>query len=214
MKKERNKTFNFEQQCRSFESERSARLLSFEDRQRIAFLEARRNGYDSADYICEYDRRSVFCAVPNLERACTIGLPAFIEVFFNGEVRSSQSFEYMDLIEDDLDLPELISKCHYYKGEEVNPFDKAFTDGEIQNKAMIWKYERFWILEHLNEEYHPERLSDYLSIGLRHFESEDKVPVSLKALLFNRFCKMQDRTDPEAFKTFYRKYYNVGQPQQ
>ena len=51
-------------------------------------------------------------------------------------------------------------------------------------------------------------LTDYLDAGLRDFCKTDDTPITLKALLFNRFCKMQDRTDPEAFKEFYQKYYS------
>lgn len=54
-----------------------------------------------------------------------------------------------------------------------------------------------------------EYLSDYLTYGLRDFSKFDKIPVTLKAMLFNRYAKnaysMKDAVS--GFKEFYQKYY-------
>ena len=116
----------------------------------------------------------------------------------------------------------LISHCRYYKGEEKNPFEVAArTDAEAQNKAMLWFYEQYWVNGNLRSyeagEPEPtlsEYFDDYLyNPKLRDFEREDGVPMSLKALLFNRYAKysgggMADAVDD--FKRWYRKYYRNG----
>ena len=46
-----------------------------------------------------------------------------------------------------------------------------------------------------------------MDAGLSHFEPYDNIPVTLKATLFNRFCKYMDRVDIEEFKKFYSTIY-------
>ena len=201
-------------QCRSSRNGGSARSLSFEDRLLIAEREAERSRYESIEYICDIDGKSVFCTIYDKKEACIVGLPEFIEVYYDGSVRSFQGFDYMDLIEDDLEAAELIKQCHYYKGEDVNPYEgKPVTDGTDQNKAMIWFYESFWVMQRSSGHTLTEYLNEYLAADLRSFEAEDKVPVSLKALLFNRYMKGSSDGNAEPFKAFYRQYY-CKQPQQ
>ena len=211
MKQNENKASQSKQQkqCRSSRNGGSAQSLSFEDRQKIAEREARRNGYESIEYVCDVDGKSVYCTIYDKTEACIIGLPEFIEVNYDGTVRSIQGFDYMDLIEDDLDAAELIKQCHYFKGEDVNPYDR--TD---QNKAMIWFYESVWVTQRSSGHTLTEYLNEYLAADLRSFEAEDKVPVSLKALLFNRYMKGSSDGNAEPFKAFYRQYYSSSeQPQ-
>ncbi len=105
---------------------------------------------------------------------------------------------------------DLIQFCKYYKGEETNPFEGKGV--ELQDKAMLWFYEKEWIqLNFTNEgrELLAEYINDYSTIGLSTFEMQSNTPASLKALLFNRHAKMSNSIfdDIEPFKSFYRQYY-------
>ena len=99
--------------------------------------------------------------------------------------------------------------CRYYKGEATNPYD-----GIDQNKAMLWFYESFWVNEMCrvqNEVFvYAEYVDDYQRAGLGSFAANDNVPLSLKALLFNRYARtaysMADAVEP--FKEFYVMYYS------
>lgn len=112
-----------------------------------------------------------------------------------------------------MDKKSYLQFCRYYKGEENNPYE-----GKDENKAMLWFYERAWVLEmqevnadkkqvkdHISFTY----VNEYLGCGLAEFEQFDNIPTSLKALLFNRYAKssysMKDAIEP--FKKFYKKYY-------
>jgi hypothetical protein len=101
------------------------------------------------------------------------------------------------------DMKELLKMCRYYKGEEHNPF-------RDQNRSMLWFYERAWIYEKQNNSNNLSlAIEEYIRIGLGLFEQFDDVPLSLKALLFNRYAKtsqsLLDAVEP--FKKFYKEYY-------
>lgn len=102
----------------------------------------------------------------------------------------------------------LLKSCRYYKGETSNPYE-----GKDPNKAMMWSYEQMWVrdAERGLSPADSETLEWYEAYGLNHFSSDDGVPVSLKAFLFNRFMHWQGgygmEIDREAFKKFYIKYY-------
>jgi len=108
-----------------------------------------------------------------------------------------------------MDKSDYLQFCRYYKGENDNPFD-----GKDGTKAMLWFYERVWIDEMQEiakdkeqKESHSsfDYLDEYLNYGLADFEKMDNIPISLKALLFNRYAKssysMRDAVKP--FKQFY-----------
>lgn len=101
---------------------------------------------------------------------------------------------------------ELLKFCRFYKGEEDNPFE-----GIDQNKAMLWFYERSWFSTwlHKNGQRFDEMIADYVECGLAPFESKDGIPVTLKALLFNRYAQtaQSQRQAVEPFKAFFLKYY-------
>ena len=92
----------------------------------------------------------------------------------------------------------------YYKGEQINPYE-----GKDQNKAMLWFYERYNQLAIENTKSLSEYISDYIRVGLSNFEESDNVPLTLKALLFNRFAKgcqsLQEAIEP--FEEFYVRFY-------
>lgn len=110
----------------------------------------------------------------------------------------------------------LIGQCRYYKGEKENPFDEAAErDKDAQNKATLWFYEQYWVNGTLKsyKDGEPEpTLSEYLgeymnNPNIHDFEENDGIPMSLKALIFNRYRKGAMSDDLEPFKRFYRQYY-------
>lgn len=102
----------------------------------------------------------------------------------------------------------LLKSCRFYRGEPLNPYD-----GKDQNKAMMWSYEQMWVrkAECGMSPADSETLEGYEAYGLKTFCSDDGVPISLKAFLFNRFMHWQGGNgldvDRDAFKKFYLKYY-------
>jgi hypothetical protein len=94
---------------------------------------------------------------------------------------------------------ELISFCKYYKGEKECPF----TD---QNKSMFWFYECMWVNMTMKDSLCKDYIEEYNYAGLASFNSDDGVPVSLKALLFNRFGKTSMGSLKET-GDFFRKFY-------
>ncbi len=94
-----------------------------------------------------------------------------------------------------------LAMCRYYRGEQASPYNE-------QNKSMLWFYERCWVnvkSETLLSEY----IFEYRAAGLSEFCNTDNIPISLKALLFNRYSKtaLSLRDAAEPFKRFYFKYY-------
>lgn len=103
---------------------------------------------------------------------------------------------------------DLWEKCRFYRGESSNPYEDKDS-----NKAMMWSYEQMWVrdAERGLSSADSETLEGYEAYGLKPFSSDDGVPISLKAFLFNRFMHWQGgygmEIDREAFKKFYLKYY-------
>jgi hypothetical protein len=102
-----------------------------------------------------------------------------------------------------IDIKDLVKFCRFYNGEENNPFEE-------QNRSMLWFYELSWCNDMLNDSKSLSiAIEEYVQIGLGSFEMRDGVPLSLKALLFNRYAKgcysISDAVEP--FKKFYKKYY-------
>lgn len=99
---------------------------------------------------------------------------------------------------------ELLKFCRYYKGGKINPYI-----GKDQNKAMFWEYERYWVLQSKKDGAFSEALTDYVNNDLDQFNFNDGVPVTLKAVLFNRYAQtaysLRDAVEP--FKEFYKKEY-------
>lgn len=53
-------------------------------------------------------------------------------------------------------------------------------------------------------------LKEYTDAGLSSFELYDGVPITLKAVLFNRYCKYAESVDIEGFRKLYRATYIKG----
>lgn len=87
----------------------------------------------------------------------------------------------------------LLQYCRHYRG------------GDTEDRLAF--YEKRWIeLTVKSTEVHNElskMIDEYIRYGLKDFQADDNTPVSLKALLFNRF----DRPDAQEFEEWYLKNY-------
>ncbi len=81
---------------------------------------------------------------------------------------------------------------------------------------MLWMYEKDWIVLMLRELSDSNGqlildsyLDEYSLAGLSQFEAQDSVPITLKALLFNRYAKQSYSivSAVESFKQLYKEYY-------
>ena len=98
---------------------------------------------------------------------------------------------------------DLLHHCRYYKGEKESPF--AMTD----IRFTAWRIESLWIDEMVKDSEHLSYcLEEYISKSMRDYRKTDDTPITLKALLMNRYFQYTEREDIEAFKDFYEKLYN------
>lgn len=100
----------------------------------------------------------------------------------------------------------LLTHCRYYRGEASCPFVDS-------DKRLLWDWERSWVVFHEEAdkdensegaEFLNQLVSEYLFAGLGDFSKFDGVPLSLKALLFNRFNQWNEAP---GFQRWYLKYY-------
>lgn len=76
----------------------------------------------------------------------------------------------------------LMEQCRFYSDEDTAP---RF---EQPNGALLWDYERRWVEWTLeSDSIITTVLVNYLAEGLSDFEKEDGTPVTLKALLYDRY---------------------------
>lgn len=80
-------------------------------------------------------------------------------------------------------------------------------------------YEECWVRFHFNDDiYIYNNTIEYISHGLGDFHADDGVPISMKAILFNRFCHWGYAETPDTFRRWYESidYTNTtskaGQP--
>ncbi len=108
-----------------------------------------------------------------------------------------------------MDRNDCIKHCRYYTGSAENTFS--------DNESFFWFWEKKWV-EFSEVAYSSNRdseplhimINEYIDAGLISFEQMDDTPVTLKALLFNRFCHHTDLSlidGAEAFKIFYVSEY-------
>ena len=96
-----------------------------------------------------------------------------------------------------------MQQLKYFKGEEESPFDD-------NNKSMLWFYESVWYNSMTTEKKGliDEYISDFKYAQL--FDLPGDMPLSYKALLFNRYMRgsMTSMLDSaKEFRKFYAKYY-------
>lgn len=96
----------------------------------------------------------------------------------------------------------LFDYCRYYKGEKECPFDAE--------QALLWDYERRWCkVQNDKDSSMNDMLNEYNISGLCSFEPYDGTPVSLKALLFNRFCHWSSGAMHECIEPFKKWYVDT-----
>lgn len=108
-----------------------------------------------------------------------------------------------------MDKKTLLGFCRYYKGEDSLPKN---IEGN-QDDAAFWYIEKCWLeLTLKKNEFLGDLLDEYLFAGLREFSNTDDTPVTLKALLFNRwghwFGGYGMDVDASNFKKFYSSKYS------
>ena len=98
---------------------------------------------------------------------------------------------------------DLIPFCRYYKGEKECPKD---------TNENFWEYEKKWVELSENPKEGSDNfntvsnwIDDYLRAGLGSFDRNDGVPVTLKALLFNRYTHWMQTND--GFENWYKNTY-------
>jgi hypothetical protein len=93
----------------------------------------------------------------------------------------------------------LVSLCTRYKGQKNNP----------NYKDKIWEYERFWVEMSMKKNPDFSALLDaYIDAGLRTFNMYDDAPITLKAVLYNRFMQQAEgMASTGDFKRWYDTYY-------
>ena len=82
----------------------------------------------------------------------------------------------------------------YYKGEESFPGD--------DNDYPCWINERIWVKLLSSWNFKHGSMNEYIHHGLEDFSSGDGVPMTLKVILFNRFCGKL-----EEFREWYLTFY-------
>ena len=99
-----------------------------------------------------------------------------------------------------------LAHCFYY-GKNV-PEDCGAHVGHM--------YEEYWVRFHFDEsDYLKTETINYIKEGLGNFCADDGVPVSMKALLYNRFCHWGWCETPDTFRSWYESidYTNVTKKQ-
>lgn len=87
-----------------------------------------------------------------------------------------------------------IERCFYY-GKNI-PEDKGANVGHM--------YEQCWVRFHFDKDnYLLNETLNYIREGLGNFCSEDGVPISMKAILYNRFCHWGWCETPDTFRRWY-----------
>ncbi|MBO5988655.1 MAG: hypothetical protein J6Q03_04155 [Paludibacteraceae bacterium] len=108
-----------------------------------------------------------------------------------------------------MDKQKLLERCKYYKAEKFNPYESLET-----HKTMLWEYEKLWVEWTLagNIGSNPliGYLHEYINDGMELFEDSDQTPITLKALLYNRFNHW---CPGPGFEHWYKTKYQKKVPQ-
>ena len=103
-------------------------------------------------------------------------------------------------------MEDLIQYCRYYKGEEECP--ESYNGTDFDN---VWFYEKVWANSETDRDEKGCNTTEYITYGMKEFNADDGVPITLKALLFNRYCHWLGgygkESDTEGFKKWYLKLY-------
>lgn len=103
--------------------------------------------------------------------------------------------------------------AQYFLGKEMHIADPLqccrYYDGADTPNALLAEYEMRWMQKRNDEnqhEYMLDMMSEYMYHGLMMFADYDKAPMSLKALLFNRFCHWSSGGVDEFKEWYYNTY--------
>ena len=117
----------------------------------------------------------------------------------------------------------LLNFCGFYKGEAEDPFEKRFKQlvdsgsellsGEriarLQTASSFWFYEERWVMFTINRECGHSYCRHYLRDGLEDFLKDNGTPMTLKALLHNRYMHWGgDYEHIDAFRNWYIEQYD------
>lgn len=104
-------------------------------------------------------------------------------------------------------MEELIKQCRYYKGEKECP-----RDIDKKGKCLYWNYEKIWVESDKWRDEKIGEVSEYVRYGLKEFNKDDGTPITLKALLFNRYEHWSGNYGnlAEGFKVWYIESYLKG----
>lgn len=92
----------------------------------------------------------------------------------------------------------LMDHCRYYKGEKECPY--------TMDEAIAWGAEKFYVENFREGSIIFDFLSEYQRMELSSFQMLDGVPLTLKAVLYNRF-EHYNEAGPEEFKKWYMRVY-------
>lgn len=104
----------------------------------------------------------------------------------------------------DVDKTDQIQYCRYYKGEKRNPYSG--------DAAMFWESEKWWLESFSDSEKElvlQDAVAHFIRLGMEHFEDKDGTPMTLKAILFNRYEHWIEG-GPEDYREWYLTSYKKG----
>lgn len=116
-----------------------------------------------------------------------------------------------------------ILMCRYYDGTSFDMYKKKHADtkkvegnrhstieGELPAPTNIFfGYEEHWVNERINGYDDHGRTQEYIAYGHEDFDKDDGTPISLKALLWNRYYHWGGwMPDQESFRIWYRENYS------
>ena len=118
----------------------------------------------------------------------------------------------------------LLDFCGYYKGEteDDDPFRKKLMELEktsvdelspdlryrLQDSSIFWFYESCWVQFTINRQCGLEYCEEYIQMGLEDFLYDNSTPMTLKALLHNRYFHWNEGYGrAEDFKRWYLDTY-------
>ena len=99
----------------------------------------------------------------------------------------------------------LFAFTRFYKGPDTEP------DTKENNERLIWDYERMWVQRDEMRDESSAMVREYIDDVLPLWSEEDGIPLSLKALLYNRYSHWLGgyglESDVAGFKHFIKRDY-------
>ncbi len=125
---------------------------------------------------------------------------AYVVAWSDMEMRAAQEPSLIDMYnsgDKEYSISSLLQYCRFY--DPTKPYSQ---------QDLIGSYELRWMNDMIDDKRHiMELVNDYIYHNLETFNINDGVPISLKALLFNRYAHWNSYVTAEGFKKWYRKAY-------